>query len=412
MASEEQEYKYQDADPNAAAAADAADQYNAGTHDLDGHAVPPEPQGGDVQYADGQHTLDGNEVPHSAGGNPQDPAHPPDYVERQYENPPDTPPAEAVAAAAGAAATGAAASNAAQQVAGSTAKTTLAGSGKAPTGFSTQGLTQKFSWNIFRYFGDIVHLAGVLILLGTIKKNASVTGLSLRTAMVYAVLFTCRYLDLFTHKQPLYLVFFKASYLITAYIMVYYFGKYFHTFERSKDTVNIAIIFGCCFLAAWFTNGGTGLVQTFWIYSQYLEAFALVPQYVFCYRDPTNRDFGRVAFIMCIGIYRCCYAANWIYKKVNVSYYSDVHSWLGGIFEILFFFDYLMHHCGGVSILKTFVLGVDNTMRNVSDRIEYKVLGTSSVMRDENHETLRKRNVLPTTNDETRELDFEMELAL
>ena len=31
---------------------------------------------------------------------------------------------------------------------------------------------------------------------------------------------------------------------------------------------------------------------------------------------------------------------------------------------------------------------------------------------DEKHETLRKRNVLPTTNEDARELDFEMELAL
>jgi ER lumen protein retaining receptor len=290
-----------------------------------------------------------------------------------------------VAAAAGAAATGAAASkaakDAAKKMAGTATNTIRGRPAPKPATFSAQGLTQKFSWNVFRYFGDFIHLIGVLILLITIKKNQSVTGLSLRTAMMYAVLFTCRYLDLFTHRQPLYLIFFKISYLITAWIIVYYFGKYFHTFERSKDTVNIAVIFGACFLAAWMTNGGTGLVQTFWIYSQYLEAFALVPQYVFCYRDPTNRDKGRVLFIMCIGIYRCCYAANWIYKKVNVSYYSDVHSWLGGIFEILFFFDYLMHHCGGVSILKTIVLGVDNTMRSVSDGIEYRVLGTSSALR-------------------------------
>eukprot|EP00400_MALV-I_sp_L67-5_P001225 gene1225-745_t len=273
------------------------------------------------------------------------------------------------------------------------------------------GVTQKFSWNLFRYAGDLIHLVGVLIMLLTMVKNKSVAGFSLRTAMIYAILFTSRYLDLVTHRQPMYLVFFKVFYILTSYIAFYLFVRWFPTFERNKDTVNVALILALCFVAAVFTTNDDSFVQVFWVYSQYLEAFALVPQYVFCYRDPGNRDAGVVLFIMCIGIYRCFYAANWIYKKAHVASYNDIHSWIGGALEILFFIDYLLHHFGGVSILKTMVLGVDNGMRYVSDSIEYKLVGTSSESRDEARaEGMRQR--LPRTTDEARELDMEMELAL
>jgi len=271
-------------------------------------------------------------------------------------------------------------------------------------------VTERFSWNIFRYAGDFIHLAGVIIMLLTIYKNKSVAGLSFRTAVCYSLLFTFRYLDLLTHSQPYYLIFFKVTYIVTSFIALHSFLKWWPTFERSKDTVNLALILAGCFVAALFTTDDPSWVQTFWVYSQYLEAFALVPQYVFCYRDAHNRDVGITLFVICIGAYRVLYACNWIYKKAMMSHYSDIHSWIGGIVEILFFADYMVHHFGGVSMLKTAVLGVDNTMRVVSDKIEFKVLGTTSAMRDDRHEGLRQR--LPTSDKEARDLDMEMEMGL
>ena len=107
--------------------------------------------------------------------------------------------------------------------------TASSGSFDHPNGktFRFEGLTQKFSWNVFRYLGDFIHLAGIFILLLTMFKNKSVAGLSFRTALIYAILFSSRYLDLFTHSQPLYLVFFKVTYLVTSYIALYCFNKWY-----------------------------------------------------------------------------------------------------------------------------------------------------------------------------------------
>eukprot|EP00913_Durusdinium_trenchii_P024234 g22753.t1 len=43
----------------------------------------------------------------------------------------------------------------------------------------------------------------------------------------------------------------------------------------------------------------------------------MVPQYVFCYRDRMAKDIGVTFYVLSMGAYRCFYAANWIYKKVQ-----------------------------------------------------------------------------------------------
>ena len=73
-----------------------------------------------------------------------------------------------------------------------------------------------YSWNIFRYVGDYLHLGGILLLLITIGKNKSVAGISRSTQVLYFLVFITRYLDLFEHSQTAYLVFFKLTYIISS----------------------------------------------------------------------------------------------------------------------------------------------------------------------------------------------------
>ena len=79
--------------------------------------------------------------------------------------------------------------------------------------------------NIFRFFGDLSHLASIFILLYAIETNRSTNGLSLKTQILYVVVYFTRYLDLFTKFYSLYntslkLVFIASS-IYTVYVMVY-----------------------------------------------------------------------------------------------------------------------------------------------------------------------------------------------
>lgn len=261
------------------------------------------------------------------------------------------------------------------------------------------------AWNAYRYIGDFLHLFGMIIMVLTLFKNQSLTGFSIKTSMIYLVLYVSRYLDLFTRHLSLYLTVFKISYISLSAVPVVLFFKWDgYGYERRKDTVNIVALFLGCFILAIFTADHWHFVSVMWTFSQYLEAVALIPQYVFCYREPDKSEPGIVLFIVAIGLYRCFYAANWIYKKIAVSHYSDVHSWIAGFVEIGFFVDFLFHHFKGSSMLKNAVLGVDNTMRTVSDTIEFQVLGTSSEIRDQ-ESSIKNRmrggySDLPTYTDE------------
>eukprot|EP00971_Amphidinium_carterae_P298156 5924403-Amphidinium_carterae.1 len=63
--------------------------------------------------------------------------------------------------------------------------------------------------------------------------------------------------------------------------------------QRVQDTCSLVVIMIPCvaasiLLAKDFTDG----VGLLWAFSQFLEGFAMVPQYIFCYRDRGARDVG------------------------------------------------------------------------------------------------------------------------
>jgi len=233
------------------------------------------------------------------------------------------------------------------------------------------------SWNVFRYLGDYLHLFGIFMLFLALLKNRSCRGISRSTQILYFLVFTTRYLDLFDHSQTAYLVFFKTTYIITSIITLAIFVKLGKTYERQKDTCSLVVIFVPCLTAAMMLSTQHTMLELLWTFSQFLEGFAMVPQYIFCYRDRGASDFKVNLYVVSLGGYRVFYAANWIYKKVQMPHYWDIRSWIGGIIEICFFADYLLSRSTGFSLLRAMVLKVDEKINEIQDAVELKVLGSS-----------------------------------
>merc|ERR1712046_309557 len=114
--------------------------------------------------------------------------------------------------------------------------TILPGHSSPWTGMLPATVLNNYSWNIFRYVGDYLHLAGIVILLLTIAKNKSVSGISRSTQFLYFLIFITRYLDLLDHSQTLYLVFFKLTYITTSVVALVLFSKLDKTYEKRNDT--------------------------------------------------------------------------------------------------------------------------------------------------------------------------------
>lgn len=235
-----------------------------------------------------------------------------------------------------------------------------------------------YSWNIFRYVGDYLHLVGILALLVTIAKNKSVAGISRSTQILYFLVFITRYLDLFDHSQTAYLVFFKLTYIATSILVLVLFYQLDATYDRRNDTCNILVMIIPCATAAVLLTNDYSALEILWTFSEFIEGFAMVPQYIFCYRErTTQRDWGAGLYVVLLGGYRVFYALNWIYKKMRMPGYRDIQSWMSGIIEIMFFIDFLNYRFTGNSMLRSMVLTVDTKINEISDKVELKVLGTS-----------------------------------
>jgi len=251
------------------------------------------------------------------------------------------------------------------------------------------------SWNIFRYIGDDLHLFGILVLFLTLAKNRSCTGISRSTQILYFAVFICRYLDLLDHVQKTYLVFFKVTYVVSSFLVLLIFAKLVATYERQKDTCSLVVIFLPCMTAASVVAKDHSAIEVLWSFSMFLEGFAMVPQYIFCYRDQTSNDRGVLVYVLSLGGYRVFYAANWIYKKVHVPNYSDIQSWIGGSIEILLFCDYLLSRFTNYSVLRALVLSVDEKINEIKEQVEMKVRGGSSraaeVQQSDGQNELRQR---------------------
>jgi len=251
-----------------------------------------------------------------------------------------------------------------------------------------------YSWNFFRYVGDYLHLFGILILLGTIAKNKSVAGISRSTQLLYFCVFVTRYLDLFDHTQTMYLVVFKMTYIFSACLILGCFYVMDNTYQRVNDTCNLSVIIFPCITASLLLTNEYSMLEILWTFSEFVEGFAMVPQYIFCYREKGQRDWGAGLYVISLGSYRVFYALNWIYKKFQMPHYSDMQSWIGGVIEILFFIDFLSYRFTGNSFLRAAVLQVDTKINEISEQVELKVRGTTTRMESsEGGEVRRRRRV-------------------
>merc|ERR1711924_6290 len=238
------------------------------------------------------------------------------------------------------------------------------------------------------------HLFGIIVLLLTIAKNKSVVGISRSTQLCYFLVFITRYLDLVDHRQSSYLVFFKLTYILTSVSILACFHALRQTYQRGNDTCNLSVILVPCVTIAFLLTDDYSILEICWTFSEFVEGFAMVPQYIFCYREKGTRDWGAGLYVICLGSYRVSYALNWIYKKIQMPHYSDMQSWIGGIIEIVFFIDFLNYRFTGHSMLRSAVLTVDTKINEISDKVEMKVLGTASRMETtEGGEVRRRRKV-------------------
>jgi ER lumen protein retaining receptor len=135
--------------------------------------------------------------------------------------------------------------------------------------------------NIFRISADMLHIVSICLILLRILQQKTCAGLSKKTQMIYALVFTLRYLDLFTNFYSLYNTVLKVLFIASTYWILWLMTKdstIANTYDHSNDNVRLEFIIAPCIALALFTCIDYSVMEVLWTISIYLEAVAVLPQ--------------------------------------------------------------------------------------------------------------------------------------
>ncbi|KAL4291967.1 hypothetical protein GQ457_14G012740 [Hibiscus cannabinus] len=196
--------------------------------------------------------------------------------------------------------------------------------------------------NIFRLAGDMTHLFSVLVLLLKIHTIKSCAGVSLKTQELYALVFTTRYLDLFTTYISLYNTIMKLIFLGSSYSIVWYMRHHKmvrRSYDKDQDTFRHYFLMLPCLFLALLINEKFTFLEVMWAFSLYIEAVAILPQLVLLQRT-RNIDNLTGQYVVLLGAYRALYVLNWIYRYFTEENYVHWIIWVSGLIQTLLYADF------------------------------------------------------------------------
>eukprot|EP01083_Nonionella_stella_P015516 43427_1 len=207
------------------------------------------------------------------------------------------------------------------------------------------------AWNVFRFSADILHLASIFLLLLKIYAQRSCAGISLKTQILYVVVFISRYMDVVWNFKYMYNTLMKIFFIATSIAIVRlmkFVKPYKTTYEAKRDRFNIWLLVVPCAALALMFHPEFSFTEVFWAFSLYLEAVAIVPQLVVV-QDSAKEHSGRVEnltsnYVFCLGGYRAMYLINWIYRMASEAHYRDYYSWLAGVVQTVIFIDFFYYY--------------------------------------------------------------------
>lgn len=199
--------------------------------------------------------------------------------------------------------------------------------------------------NIFRILGDFSHLASIGILIHTVATTIAIDGISLKTQVLYCLVFLTRYMDLLTlHWVSFYNTLMKLFFIgSSVYIVVL-----IQSFQKKNpiaykemvmnDTFNIKVLLGGALFMSLILHHKFTVLELMWSFSVWLECVAILPQ-LFMLSKSGKAQSLTIHYIFALGVYRFLYIFNWIWR-----YYSE-GKWdriavLAGIIQTLLYSDF------------------------------------------------------------------------
>ncbi|KAK2121575.1 ER lumen protein-retaining receptor 3 [Saguinus oedipus] len=193
--------------------------------------------------------------------------------------------------------------------------------------------------NVFRILGDLSHLLAMILLLGKIWRSKCCTGISGKSQILFAVVFTTRYLDLFTNFISIYNTVMKVVFLLCAYVTVYMiYGKFRKTFDSENDTFRLEFLLVPVIGLSFLENYSFTPLEILWTFSIYLESVAILPQ-LFMISKTGEAETITTHYLFFLGLYRALYLANWIRRYQTENFYDQI-AVVSGVVQTIFYCDF------------------------------------------------------------------------
>jgi len=187
--------------------------------------------------------------------------------------------------------------------------------------------------------GDMSHLVAILLLLWKMWRSRSVAGISGKSQILFALVFSTRYLDLFLVFVSLYNSTMKVLYIVATFATVYLiYMKFRSTYQRSQDTFRVEFVLLPAAGLALLINHQFAVVEIFWTFSIYLEALAIMPQ-LFMLSKTGEAETITTHYLFFLGLYRALYIFNWAYRYV-VEDHLDLIAVIAGCVQTVLYCDF------------------------------------------------------------------------
>lgn len=153
---------------------------------------------------------------------------------------------------------------------------------------------------------------------------------------MFSLVFTTRYLDLFTNFISFYNTFMKVVFIACAYGTVYLmYMKFKATYDGNHDTFRMEFLIVPVGGLAFLVNHEFSPLEILWTFSIYLESVAILPQ-LFMISKTGEAETITSHYLFALGSYRALYILNWIYRYYFEGFFDLIAVVAGCVQTILY----------------------------------------------------------------------------
>ncbi|XP_068605708.1 ER lumen protein-retaining receptor 3-like [Brachionichthys hirsutus] len=193
--------------------------------------------------------------------------------------------------------------------------------------------------NVFRLAGDLSHLLAIIILLVKIWRSKTCSGISGKSQVLFALVFTTRYLDLFTIFISPYNTVMKVVFLALSYATVYLiYMRFKSTYDSGNDTFRLEFLLIPVIGLSFLENYAYTPMEILWTFSIFLEAVAIMPQ-LFMISKSGEAESITTHYLFFLGLYRALYIANWVWRY-RAEGFVDQIAVVSGVVQTIFYCDF------------------------------------------------------------------------